>query len=97
MKKVTYKLDNIDCAACSLKIENTLGSLDSVISVSLNFMTMKLFVTYDEYLINEEKIENYIHKSLTGVKIIQKNNKHYEDTYKEEGVFKKILFKKKGK
>lgn len=97
MKKVTYKLDNIDCAACSLKIENMLSSLDGIISANMNFMTMKLFVTYNEILISEEEIENNIHKSLSGVKITHKNNKEFIDTYKEENVFKKILFKKKEK
>ena len=97
MKKVTYKLDNIDCAACAMKIENDLSNLDSIVSAYLNFMTLKLFVTYDDYLITEKEIESYIHKSLSGVKIKQKNNKDFIDINIKENVFKKILFKKKEK
>jgi len=97
MKKVVYKLDNVDCASCAMKIESDLSKLDSIVSAYLNFMTLKLFITYDDYLINEKEIESYIHKSLSGVKIIQKNNKDFIDINIKENVFKKILFKKKEK
>jgi len=36
MKKNIYKLDNIDCAACGLKIEDYINKLDGVFSSSLN-------------------------------------------------------------
>ena len=33
-----------------------------------------------------------IHNSLSGVRIIGKNNEVFEDTYQEEKIFKKISF-----
>ena len=36
MKKNTYKLNNIDCAACALKIEDGVNKLEGVSSCNLN-------------------------------------------------------------
>ena len=55
-------------------------------------MLMKFFVTFDENVITDEEIELGIHKSLSGVRIIGKNDKVFEDTYQDEKVFKKIPF-----
>lgn len=92
MKKNTYKLNNIDCAACALKIEDSVNKLDGVLSSSLNYIHLKLFVTFDENIVSDEEIEACIHKSLSGVKIVQKNNNEFIDTYEEQVGFKKILF-----
>ncbi len=92
MKKNVYKLSGIDCAACALKIEDGVNKLDGVHDSSLNFMLMKYFVTFDEQVITDEEIELGIHKSLSGVRIVSKNNEVYEDTYEEPKVFKKINF-----
>lgn len=44
-------------------------------------------------MINDEEIEECIHTSLRGVKIITKNNQPFTDTYEEsEKAFKKIIF-----
>ena len=92
MKKNVYKLDGIDCAACALKIEDGVNKLDGVCDSSLSFMLMKFFVTFDENVITDEEIELGIHKSLSGVRIVGKNDKVFEDTYQDEKVFKKIPF-----
>lgn len=92
MKKNVYKLSNIDCAACALDVEDGVRKLDGVVDSSLNFILLKFYVTFDEMVVSDEQIEECIHKSLRGVRIVQKNNQEYEDTYKEEGVFKRILF-----
>lgn len=92
MKKNTYKLSNIDCASCALKIEDGVNKLDGVCSSTMNFMFMKFNVTFDENVISDEEIELGIHKSLVGVRIIEKNNEVYEGTYEDAKVFKKISF-----
>ena len=93
MKKNTYKLNNIDCAACALKIEDGVNKLDGVSSCNLNYMFLKLMVTFDETIVSDEEIETCIHKSLSGVEIIQKNNNEFIDAYEEPGIIKKMLFK----
>ena len=93
MKKNVYKLGNIDCAACALKIEDGVNKLDGVESSSLNFMLLKFFVTFDENIVSDNEIETCIHRSLSGVQILSKNNSEYIDTYEEPKQFKKILFR----
>jgi len=95
MKKNTYKLNNIDCAACALKIEEGVNKLEGVHSSSLNYMFMKLIVSFDETIISDEEIEKCIHQSLRNVEITEKNNEKFLDVYEEPGVFKKMLFKPK--
>ena len=99
MKKNVYRLANIDCASCALKIEDKLNKTLGVENVSLNFMLMKLFVTFDEKELSDEKIEELIHKALSGVRIVEKNNQRFEDTYVEEetNIFKRILFDRRKK
>jgi cation transport ATPase len=92
MQKITYKLTGIDCAACGLKVEDYLTKKDGIYEANFNFMFMKLIVSYEETMINEEEIEEHIHKSLSGVRITVKNNQPFIDTYEEPGVFKKIQF-----
>ena len=99
MKKNVYKLSNIDCASCALKIEDAINRLDGIESCTMNYMFMKLIVSFDEQQLTEEEIEKCIHKSLSGVKIIEKYNNHFEDLYVEEetNVFKRILLNRRKK
>ncbi len=92
MKKNIYKLSGIDCAACGTKVEDYLNKQDGIYEASYNFMFEKLNVSYEETMINDEEIESCIHRSLTGVRIVSKNNQPFNDTYEEPGVFKKIQF-----
>ena len=41
MKK-TYRLENLDCAACAAKMEAAISKLNGVESVSVNFIMQKL-------------------------------------------------------
>ena len=41
MKK-TYRLENLDCAACAAKMKAAISKLDGVESVSVNFIMQKL-------------------------------------------------------
>lgn len=38
----TFKLDEIDCAACATKLENAIRRIDGVQGASINFMLQKL-------------------------------------------------------
>lgn len=45
MKK-TYKLRDLNCANCAVKMENAIGKLPEVSSVTVSFMTQKMTVEY---------------------------------------------------
>lgn len=59
MKK-TYKLVDLDCANCAMKMENAIRKLDGVAEVNISFLMQKLTLTaddarYDEILKNVVK------------------------------------------
>ena len=95
MKKNNYKLENVDCAACGLKLEESVSKLDGVFSCDFNFVFMKFHVEFDEEIVNDEEIEIKLHKSISGVKIIEKNNKPFVDTYEEPKKLRKLFGNKK--
>ena len=47
MKK-KYKLDEIDCANCALKLEEAVKEVEGVSSVKVNYMMQKMTVEADE-------------------------------------------------
>lgn len=46
MKK-TYKVE-VDCALCANKIESAINKMDEVNNCSINFMTQKMIVEYND-------------------------------------------------
>ena len=47
MKKV-FKVENVDCAHCAMKMQQGIEKIDGVESVVLNFMTQRLTIEFDE-------------------------------------------------
>ncbi len=47
MKK-KYKLDEIDCANCALKLENAIKEVDGVSNVKVNYMMQKMTLEADD-------------------------------------------------
>lgn len=47
MRKI-YSLDEIDCANCAAKLENTLSKIDGVNYVNINFIAQKLTIEIDD-------------------------------------------------
>lgn len=41
----SFRLDEIDCANCALKLQDALAQVEGVESVSVNFLTQKLTLT----------------------------------------------------
>ncbi len=71
MKK-TYKLEELDCAACANKMEDAIKKLDRVEDASINFMTMKLKLeaeNIDDGLLDE--IQGEISKIERDCKIVR--------------------------
>ena len=52
MKK-KYKMDEIDCANCALKLENAIKELDGVNDASVNFMMQKLTLEAEDASFDE--------------------------------------------
>lgn len=71
MKK-TYRLDEIDCAACAAKLEKSIGKISGVDYVSINFLTQKMVLeaaddVYDQVF---DQVKKLIAKKEPGCKIL---------------------------
>lgn len=49
MKK-RYKLENLDCANCAMKMEREIQRLEGIKSITINFMTETLIIDIDDSL-----------------------------------------------
>ena len=47
MKKI-FKVENVDCAHCAMKMQQGIEKIDGVESAVLNFMTQRLTIEFDE-------------------------------------------------
>ena len=80
-----FRLKNLDCADCAVKIEDSLKKLDTVSFVSVNFATESLEIESDNL---EEAIER-IKKIEPEVEVIEMNGKNEEE--EERTGFAEIL------
>lgn len=68
MKK-TFKLQDLDCANCAAKIENSIAALDGVTEIKVNFMSQKMILEaaddkFDEILQEAQKIAKKIEPEM---------------------------------
>ena len=81
MKKLILSIDGMTCSACSNGLEKYLNKQNGIFDASVNLVMANATVTYDEKILNQEKIEKYIKQagfeSLGVFKEfnIEKNNK----------------------
>ena len=68
MKK-TYKID-VDCANCANKMEEMANSIEGVKNATVNFMTLKMIVEFDDE-VNPDEV----------IKIIRDKCKQVEDDF----------------
>ncbi len=47
MKK-TFRLEDLDCASCAAKMEKALCQLDGINEASINFMSLKMVIDFEE-------------------------------------------------
>ena len=81
MKSIILAIDGMTCSACSNGLEKYLNKQNGVFEANVNLVMANATITYDEQILNQEKIEKYIKqagfKSLGIFKEfdIEKNNK----------------------
>ena len=64
MKK-SYRLKNLDCANCALKMENEIKKIDGVTNASVSFMTQRMTIETED----DKSLDNIM---KTVVKICKK-------------------------
>ncbi|RIK30300.1 MAG: cadmium-transporting ATPase [Anaerolineae bacterium] len=53
-------IENMDCSDCSLVIEHSVGRMDGVLSVNVNYPTEKMWVEYDSQKVARSHIEKRV-------------------------------------
>lgn len=65
----TFSIEGMSCASCARNIENIVGKISGVQSVSVNLATEKMAVTFDRSKVNAREIENAV--KTAGFKAIE--------------------------
>lgn len=60
--KYTFKIKNLDCANCATQLENSIQKIDGINSVSINFLTEKMVLEYNED--NKDEIIKKVKKTI---------------------------------
>ena len=69
MKSIILAIDGMTCSACSNGLEKYLNKQNGIFEANVNLVMANATITYDEQILNQEKIEKYITKCLELVKI----------------------------
>lgn len=81
MKKIILSIDGMTCSACSNGLEKYLNKQNGVYNASVNLVMANATVDYDENILNQEKIEEFVKQA----------------GFKSLGEFKEIKFEEKSK
>ncbi len=68
--KSNYKIEGLDCANCAAELERTIGKIEGVKQVSINFMMQRMEIEYAEN--NKDEIIKKV------IKIIKKEEPDVE-------------------
>jgi len=71
--KKNLKIDGMTCASCALAVERSVGKLDGISKVNVNFATEKLDVEYDNS-VNIDEIKNAVKKAGYSVEDLKETN-----------------------
>ena len=81
LKKESYKVEGMSCAACATSIEKVLGKLEGIEKAAVNFAAETVTVEYDASVVGFDKMQEKLNKLDFKLK---KDNK--EVTYKVQGM-----------
>ena len=63
MKNIILKVNGMTCSACSNGLEKFLNKKNGIINANVNLVMSNVSISYDEKILNLEKIEKYISQS----------------------------------
>ena len=82
MKKINLSIDGMTCSACSNGLEKYLNKQNGVFNATVNLVMANAVIEYDEKLLNQEKLEEFVKESgfkslgeFKEIKIESKNKK----------------------
>ncbi len=86
MKKINLSIDGMTCSSCSNGLEKYLNKQNGVLNASVNLVMANATIEYDEKLLNQEKLEEFVKqagfKSLGEFKEIKVESKSKKEKIK---------------
>ena len=86
MKKIILSIDGMTCSACSNGLGKYLGKQKGLAKATVNLVMSNAYVEYDEKILNQQKIEEFVKqagfKSLGEFKEIKLESKNKKDRTK---------------
>lgn len=86
MKKIILSIEGMTCSACSNGLEKYLNKQNGVVGASVNLVMANAVIEYDEKILNQEKLEEFVakagFKSLGEFKEIKTEKKNKKDKIK---------------
>lgn len=86
MKKIILSIDGMTCSACSNGLEKYLNKQNGVSNASVNLVMANATIEYDDKILNQEKIEEFVKqagfKSLGEFKEIKRESKSKKEKIK---------------
>lgn len=86
MKKIILSIDGMTCSACSNGLEKYLNRQNGIYNASVNLVMANTSIEYDDKILNQEKIEEFVKqagfKSLGEFKEIKIENKNKKEKIK---------------
>ena len=90
MKKIILSIDGMTCSACSNGLEKYLNKQNGIISARVNLVMANATIEYDEKMLNQTKIEEFIKKA--GFKSLGKFKEIKQDRKSKKEKIKFIAF-----
>ena len=90
MKKIILSIDGMTCSACSNGLEKYLNKQDGIISAGVNLVMANATIEYDEQMLNQTKMEEFIKKA--GFKSLGEFKEIKQDSKREKEKIKFIAF-----
>jgi Cu+-exporting ATPase len=84
MKEITIRVGDMHCAACSSRVEKVLNQTDGVIKANVNLATLNAKVTYDESVVEKDKLFKVIIEAGYTPEETEKNDE--EASFNVEGM-----------
>ena len=86
MKKIILSIEGMTCSACSNGLEKYLNKQNGVVSAAVNLVMANAVIEYDEKILNQLKLEEFVakagFKSLGEFKEIKTENKNKKEKIK---------------
>jgi Cu+-exporting ATPase len=84
MKEITIRVGDMHCAACSSRVEKVLNQTEGVIKANVNLATLNAKVTYDENIVEKNKLFEVIKEAGYTPEETEKNEQ--EASFNVEGM-----------